>query len=45
MKRFIQATSGILLTTLLCVSSAVAQGSAADIIKTMEDRMRGELSY
>jgi len=45
MKRFIQATLGILLTTLMCVSSALAQGSAADIIKTMEDRMRGESSY
>ncbi len=45
MKRFIQTTSGILLATLMCVSSALSQGSAADIIKTMEDRMRGESSY
>lgn len=44
MKRFIKVTLGI-LTTMMCVSSAIAQTSAADIIKRMEDRMRGESSY
>ena len=44
MKQFIQATLGI-LATMMCVSSAIAQTSAADIIKKMEDRMRGESSY
>ena len=44
MKQFIHATLGI-LATMMCVSSAIAQTSAADIIKKMEDRMRGESSY
>lgn len=44
MKLIIQLTL-VILTTLICKSIAVAQDSAADIIKTMEDRMRGESSY
>lgn len=35
----------VILTTLMCTNTAIAQVSAADIIKTMEDRMRGESSY
>jgi outer membrane lipoprotein-sorting protein len=44
MKLIIQL-SLVILTTLMCLNSAVAQSSAADIIKTMEDRMRGVSSY
>jgi outer membrane lipoprotein-sorting protein len=44
MKRLIQLTVGI-LGSLFFASSAYAQLTAADIIKTMEDRMRGESSY